>query len=182
MILSAKSTYMWAPPLPLPFRVLGLDDSFTGRRGVTMWNPQDGSVRTITLLHGGPGGGRPGVRTICRPADDPEVSQGATRDAIAEALLILPGTEVDHREEVANSWGAGPLWEPVGVTIDGQVVSAHRYRHGDGKWWVVGADLGDVGVCVVGHGWQVEDYALVTLAPDLPGYSAKPAHPRAADT
>ncbi|MEW9267481.1 hypothetical protein AB1207_22280 [Kineococcus endophyticus] len=181
MILNAKSTYMWAPPLPLPFRVLGLDNSFTGRRGVSMWNPQDEPVHTITLLHGGPGGGRPGMRTICRPADYPGVWQGATRDAIAEALLILPGTEANHREEVASNWGTGPLWEPVGVTVDGQVVSAHRYRHSDDKWWVVGADLGDIGVCVIGHGCQVGDHGLVTLAPDLPGYTAKPPHPRVAN-
>lgn len=182
MIVNAKSTCIWAPPLPLPFRVLGLDDSFTGRRGVTMWNPQDVPVHTITLLHGGPGGGRPGVRTLCRPAEHPEVWQGMTQDAIAEALLVLPGTEADLREAVASSWGAGPLWAPVGISVDGQVVAAQRYRHGDGKWWVVGADLGDIGVCVIGHGWQVEDHGLVTLAPDLPGYTAKPPLRRTAGT
>jgi len=172
--LDAKSTYIWAPPLPLPFRVLGLDNSFTGRRGVAMWNSQDEPVHTITLLHGGPGSGRPGVRTITRPAHHPRAWWGATQDAIFDALLVLPDLEAEGMDVVATSWGTRPLWQPVNVAVDGRVLPGHRYRHTDGKWWLVGIDLGDVGVRVVGHGWQVEDHGLVTLDPDLSGYTAKP--------
>lgn len=174
VILDARSSYIWAPPLPLPFRVLGLDETFTGRRGVAMWNPQDASVNTITLLHGGPGSGRPGVRTICKPTGSPEILWSATQDAIADALLILPGIEQDQMEGITTTWGTSRLWEPVTIVVDGQDVKAQRYDHPGTRWWVVGADLGDIGLCVIGHSWQVQDHGLLTLPPDLPGYTAKP--------
>lgn len=175
MILDAASSCIWAPPVPLPFRVLGLDGSHTGHRGVSMWNPPEGPVETITLLHGGSGGGRPGVRAICRSARHPANGWSATRDAIAEALLILPPPlEVEDRAELTTRWGTPPRWQPVDVTVDDRVVRAQRHRHHDGRWWVVGVDLGDVGLCLIGHGRQVEDHGVVTLDPDLPGYTARP--------
>ena len=64
------------------------------------------------------------------------------------------------------------------MSIDAQVVPAHRYRHPGSEHWVVAADLGDVGISIAGCGWQLEEHGLLTLAEDLPGYTARPERTR----
>ncbi|NAZ78277.1 hypothetical protein GTQ99_23120, partial [Kineococcus sp. T13] len=166
--------WIWAPPLPLPFRVLGLDATFTGPRGVALWNPPDGPVTTITLAHGALDPHLPGVRTTTRAAD-PAGGWSPVREAVLDALLGLPGIQDEQLRRLPATLGTGAAWEPVAVRVDARVVPAHRYRHPGGEHWVVAADLGDVGVSIAGCGRQLEEHGLLTLAGDLPGYAARPA-------
>ena len=52
MVIRDGSRYHHAMPTRPRHRLLGLPPSFTGARGLSMWNPPDGPITTVTLSHG----------------------------------------------------------------------------------------------------------------------------------
>ncbi|MEW1958905.1 hypothetical protein [Kineococcus sp. NPDC059986] len=170
MISRENSRFIHAVPLPLPFRALGLDASFTGPRGLAMWNPIGAPTTTITLCHGevDPSSPRPSVRVVTEPRD---TAPGAGyADAVRTALLTLPGLADEDDDDIAVSLRGR---SDITLLVDGTPTPFALHRSGS-RYWVAAAALPDVEVAVTAHATAVEDIALVTLDADLSDYEAAP--------
>lgn len=175
MIIRANSRFIHAVPLPVPFRALGLDASFTGARGLAMWNPIGSPTSTITLCHGelDPRSPRPSVRIVTESRHT-EPGREHT-DAIGTALLALPGLSWEDGDAIAASLRErSDTTLTTMLTVDGMPTPFALHRHGT-RYWVATAVLPDVDVAVISHATELEDIALVTLDADLSDYEAAPA-------
>ena len=203
MVIRDGSRYHHAMPTRPRHRLLGLSPSFTGARGLSMWNPPDGPITTVTLSHG--------ERDLRTGAGVSVVSAAPsafrTRGGVAEpdlddvvhtALVALPGLtgeDLDSavaalEDEQDDPDPHGPaLWSTVPIPVDGvpRPFRIHRPIHrdpgrgGEGLWVAVAA-LPDVAVGLVASATDPARVELVTLDPDLPDYETAPVlHPRVGD-
>jgi hypothetical protein len=165
VIIRANSKFIHAVPLPLPFRALGLDASFTGHRGLAMWNPPSLPVTTITLSHGelDPQSPRPSVRVITD-------CNGEQADAAEKATRELTGLGWQADEAIATSLRART---DVTIAVDGTPTPFALHRHGT-RHWVAFASLPDIEVAIAAHATALEDVALITVDADLADYEAAP--------
>lgn len=151
-----------------PFRLYGLDASWTGLRMLGGFGTGANGVRSIELTHGDMSGAGPWVRVETAPVQDERV------DGLQPAALELwhtaerPPADLPPHQKGAwmhrrfeESFSRQASWTKVPIPVDGSPVDFDWLEERND--WVARAVIGDLAVKVRAHGLAVASIRLAVV-------------------